>query len=137
MDLFEKLIPYLESVDQYEIDELLFVGPIFTLALIILVFILIHEYSMLKIQSEVYKLRELLPICANCKKIRDGEGYWHQVEEYITNHTDTKFSHGICQECTEMLYPELKKINGRFNNEIYKIHDKANSRADAKSRATD
>ena len=44
-------------------------------------------------------LSGLLPICANCKKIRDDQGYWHQVEAYISNHSEAKFTHGICPEC--------------------------------------
>jgi hypothetical protein len=117
VDLFEKLIPFLESLEQYEVDELFFVGLVFTLAIVILVFFLIYENSILKYQAEVNTLRDLLPICANCKKIRDSEGYWHQVEVYIANQTGTKFSHGICQQCTEILYPELMKINDRFNHQ--------------------
>ncbi|MFA5835116.1 MAG: histidine kinase N-terminal 7TM domain-containing protein [Bacteroidota bacterium] len=49
--------------------------------------------------ANVKTLGGLLPICANCKKIRDDEGYWNQVEQYIGKHTDAKFTHGICPEC--------------------------------------
>lgn len=52
----------------------------------------------------VKKLQGLLPICANCKKIRDDDGYWQQIELYISNNTDAKFSHGICPECAIKLY---------------------------------
>jgi hypothetical protein len=48
----------------------------------------------------------LLPICSNCTKVRDSQGYWHQVEKYIAGHTDVQFSYGICRECMETLYPE-------------------------------
>jgi len=54
--------------------------------------------------ANVRTLRGLLPICANCKKIRDGKGYWKQTEEYIEAHSDARFSHGICEECSEKLY---------------------------------
>ncbi len=54
---------------------------------------------------EVRTLSGLLPICAACKKIRDDEGYWHDVEEYISSHSDTEFSHGICPDCSKRLYP--------------------------------
>jgi len=54
--------------------------------------------------DEVKQLQGLLPICANCKKIRDEKGYWNQIESYIEGHTDTKFSHGLCEECAEKLY---------------------------------
>ncbi len=54
--------------------------------------------------SDVKTLSGLLPICASCKKIRDDQGYWNQIEAYIENHTDAHFSHGICAECQETLY---------------------------------
>lgn len=58
--------------------------------------------------SEVKTLRGFLPICANCKKIRDDEGYWQQIEKYIQERSEAKFSHGICPECADLLYPELE-----------------------------
>ncbi|HEY9595395.1 MAG TPA: hypothetical protein VHE79_13020 [Spirochaetia bacterium] len=53
---------------------------------------------------EVRELSGLIPICSNCKKIRDDLGYWNQVESYIQKHTDAQFSHGLCPECLESLY---------------------------------
>lgn len=58
--------------------------------------------------DEVKTLRGILPICSYCKKIRDDEGYWSQVEQYFSNHTNAKFSHGICPACFKK---EIKKIN--------------------------
>jgi len=58
---------------------------------------------------EIKRLRGILPICANCKKIRDDQGYWTQVETYIRDNTGTEFSHGICPDCAEKLYPEYYK----------------------------
>ncbi len=52
-------------------------------------------------------LSGLLPICASCKKIRDDKGYWSQVETYIERHSDAQFTHGICPECAQRLYPEM------------------------------
>ncbi len=67
-----------------------------------------------KALNEVKTLRGLIPICANCKKIRDDKGFWTQVESYIQAHSDATFSHGLCPECFEKLYPEIsKKIPGR------------------------
>ena len=57
--------------------------------------------------AEVKTLRGILPICANCKKIRDDKGYWSQVETYVAKHSAAKFSHGICPECAKKLYPEI------------------------------
>jgi|GEM_PF-4401160 len=59
-----------------------------------------------KALSEVKTLSGLLPICANCKKIRDDKGYWDILESYFMKHSDTKFSHGICPDCMKKLYPE-------------------------------
>ncbi len=59
--------------------------------------------------SQVKTLSGLLPICASCKKIRDDNGYWNQIESYIRDHSEAKFSHSICPECAKILYPELHK----------------------------
>ena len=60
-----------------------------------------------KALAEVKTLSGLLPICAGCKKIRDSENYWHQVDSYVTKHTNVIFSHGLCPDCVKRLYPEL------------------------------
>ena len=52
-------------------------------------------------------LHGLIPICAQCKKIRDDQGLWQRVEVYIRDHSDADFSHSLCPECTKELYPEL------------------------------
>ncbi len=57
--------------------------------------------------ARVKLLGGLLPICANCKKIRDDQGYWTQIEAYIRDHSEAEFSHGICPECARDLYPGL------------------------------
>ncbi|RME41393.1 MAG: response regulator [Caldilineae bacterium] len=57
--------------------------------------------------DKIKRLEGLIPICANCKKIRDDDGYWHRVEEYIEQHADVQFSHGLCPECRELLYPDF------------------------------
>jgi len=57
--------------------------------------------------KEIKLLRGFLPICMNCKKIRDDKGYWTKVEVYIRKHSGVEFSHGICPECALELYPEL------------------------------
>ncbi len=64
--------------------------------------------------SEVKTLGGLLPICSNCKKIRDDKGYWKQIESYITDHSDAEFTHGICQDCAKMLYPDFVDENGNI-----------------------
>jgi len=52
-------------------------------------------------------LRGLLPICCSCKKIRDDQGYWRQVEQFVSQHTGARFTHGICPECPLTLYGEI------------------------------
>ena len=51
--------------------------------------------------AEVRTLRAILPICSYCRRVRDDENYWHSVETYISEHTSTRFSHGICPSCYE------------------------------------
>ncbi len=57
--------------------------------------------------DNVKTLRGLIPICANCKKIRDDKGYWQGVDKYIGEHTEARLSHGICPDCFRELYPEI------------------------------
>jgi hypothetical protein len=59
-----------------------------------------------KTLDEVKTLRGLIPICANCKKIRNDRGYWDEVEVYVSNHSEAEFSHAICPDCAKKLYPE-------------------------------
>ncbi|NOT23035.1 MAG: response regulator [Nitrospiraceae bacterium] len=58
-----------------------------------------------KALRDVKVLRGLIPICASCKKIRNDGGFWQQLEEYIGEHSEAEFSHGICQPCVKKLYP--------------------------------
>ncbi|HNY26177.1 MAG TPA: hypothetical protein PLA90_06640 [Candidatus Sumerlaeota bacterium] len=57
--------------------------------------------------ARINTLHGLLPICCSCKKIRQDDGYWSQIEEYLQAHSDATFSHGICPECARKLYPEV------------------------------
>lgn len=57
--------------------------------------------------AKVKTLSGFLPICASCKKIRDDHGYWASVEQYIEDHSEAVFSHGICPSCAQKLYPEM------------------------------
>lgn len=56
--------------------------------------------------AKVKLLSGFLPICASCKKIRDDQGYWQQIESYISHNSEAVFSHGICPQCLQELYPE-------------------------------
>lgn len=56
--------------------------------------------------DEIQTLRGILPICSYCKKIRDDKGSWNSIEDYIHEHSEAEFSHGICQECAEKYFPD-------------------------------
>lgn len=58
--------------------------------------------------ASVKTLSGMLPICSSCKKIRDDQGYWRQVEAYVREHSSAEFTHSICPECIETLYPRDK-----------------------------
>ena len=59
--------------------------------------------------NDVRTLEGLLPICASCKKVRDDKGYWSQIEVYLRTRAAVEFTHGICPECSERLYGDMKE----------------------------
>jgi len=63
--------------------------------------------------AEIKTLKGFIPICAWCKRIRDDEGYWDQLEAYISKHTDAVFSHGLCPECAEKYRAEIKELSNK------------------------
>jgi len=63
-----------------------------------------------KALAEVRTLQGIIPICARCKKIRDDDGFWQQVEEYVATHSGAEFSHGLCPECLEAYQRELRDL---------------------------
>lgn len=70
--------------------------------------------ELLEARAQLKTLRGMLPLCASCKKVRDDEGYWHQVDVYIRDHSEAEISHGICPDCREKLYPEYAaRLKGR------------------------
>ena len=60
-------------------------------------------------ESEIKQLRDILPICAYCKKIRNDKNYWEQIESYISQHSEALFSHGICPDCADRVLAEIKE----------------------------
>lgn len=63
-----------------------------------------------ELEDALHKVKTLsgfLPICTSCKKIRDDNGYWNQIESYIQTHSDADFSHGICPDCAKKFYPDI------------------------------
>ncbi len=61
----------------------------------------------LKLQKEIKNLQGMIPVCAKCKKIREDDGFWEQIESYITKHSEAVFTHCICPECKDDLYGEF------------------------------
>lgn len=66
---------------------------------------LVHELQ--EALAKVKQLSGLLPICSFCKKIRDDQGYWSQVETYVAEKSEARFSHGLCPDCAGQLYPDI------------------------------
>ncbi len=74
-----------------------------------------RERLNIKLQDALDKIKTLsglIPICAGCKKIRDDRGYWNQLEEYLEQHSDASFSHGLCPECFQKFFPDAAKKKG-------------------------
>jgi steroid delta-isomerase-like uncharacterized protein len=59
------------------------------------------SYLLRQLVSEINTLRSIVPICSYCRKLRNDDGYWSNVEQYFDKHTNAQLSHGICQECFE------------------------------------
>jgi PAS domain S-box-containing protein len=69
-------------------------------------------------EAEITRLRELLPICSYCKKIRNDKNYWEQIETYITHHSNVMFSHGICPECEAKVLAEFEATINQTQKQI-------------------
>ncbi len=63
--------------------------------------------DLLRARTEIQNLKSLLPVCANCKKVRNDDGEWEPLEQYLHEHSGTSISHGICPECRKKLYPDF------------------------------
>jgi len=69
----------------------------------------------LRFTTQVRQLEAFLPICSYCKKVRDDQNYWQQIETYINARTGSEFSHSVCPDCyNRVIAPELKKLRGTF-----------------------
>ena len=91
------------SLDQWNLYEEIEKYP----ALAIELFRMLYRRFIALEKIMVDSIGGFLPICCNCKKIRDGKGFWQPIERYLMNHTEHEFSHGICPKCREELYPEV------------------------------
>lgn len=84
------------------------IGLVVAAVVLVLVSLTIKAY-----QSRIETLRGIVPICSFCKQIRDDQGYWSQVEAYVSKHTDATFTHGVCPACKEKHYSKFLKKTER------------------------
>ncbi len=110
LEIFFRGKKHLISSDRMQIIDLLFSS--FESALEKNQELLVSNKKLKEALNTVQTLKGLIPICSSCKKIRDDKGFWQQVEEYIVQHSNANFTHGICPECTKELYPEFKPKGG-------------------------
>jgi hypothetical protein len=107
------LLALLYLLAQFQIIEIAYSGTQSLASLAVYIFSASIFYSY-EINRNIYKkeitvLQGLLPICSYCKKIRDEEGQWHQMENYLNEEADIDFSQGICPECMSLHFPGFKK----------------------------
>ena len=112
LDAFERFADWSRAHESWQVDEVLMAAAVFAIACGLFALRrwrdLEDEIARRKEAEETTeRLRGLVPICAGCKKIRDGLGSWVAVEVYVAARTEAAFSHGICPECRVRLYPEL------------------------------
>ncbi len=121
-DLLEMIVEISSKHEAYEIDELVSSCIIFSICMVAFSFRRWREERQLnqmlvakneELQQAFRKIKVLegvLPICSYCKKIKDDEGDWLQIEQYIDHHSEAEFSHGVCPTCTAIPKQELKEI---------------------------
>ncbi|MFT5697746.1 MAG: hypothetical protein ACI8ZB_000600 [Desulforhopalus sp.] len=112
-DVLEKLVAWSNLHEQYEIDEI--ISTSFVLILLLFIFSMRRHHetvrktkNLQKALDEIEVLKGIIPICAYCKKIRDDEGIWNQLESYVRSHSSAEFSHGICPECYKKQLDEIE-----------------------------
>ena len=96
---------------------------------------LIHS-KLKEAYDEIKTLRGFIPICANCKKIRNDEEYWEAVEVYISKHSEAEFSHGLCPDCMQALYPDSYEKSVQRRQDILDVLSKR-GQANLKTIATE
>jgi len=117
-DFLEILVAFSRNHEQYEIDESV---SVVIFLVVVLAYLFMRRTQELSKQEKILQKRNkelesalkkikrlegILPICASCKKIRDENDTWHQMESYIDNHSEASFSHGLCPECEKEFYDE-------------------------------
>jgi hypothetical protein len=132
INLFETFYRWSRAHEEWQVDEVFTAFIVLTIGLSIFSFrrwreqvrehidlmrLMVEQKKMIvELQEANEKIKILggfLPICSHCKKIRDDEGYWQQVEKYISEHSEARFSHGVCPNCAKEHYAEfLDEENG-------------------------
>ncbi|GEM_PF-3331971 len=121
-DILERFLRFSQKHESWELDEWLIVALVWVVLLLVFLVRMNQKLKKQKEQlqkawKEVAELREVIPICAYCKKIRTDKGYWERVEEYFSKHTHAKFTHGVCPTCKEKLLEEIKEIKKEIQKE--------------------
>lgn len=120
-DFLEKIVEFSQRNKGSQVDELIVVAIYLMFAFLVIsvrywrgIAVADRELKkkaedLQKALGEIKQLKGIIPICSSCKKIRDDQGFWHQVESYLQSRSDAEFSHGICPDCMKKLYPNLGK----------------------------
>jgi hypothetical protein len=122
-DVFDKVIGWVYAHDTWQLDELFTVGVYLAIAMAVYAWRrhqeLLHSTTIRKqveaekarllpalerARADVTDLKKLIPICSSCGKLRDDQGYWNQLEEYLETHLHAKTDAGLCPECARKLY---------------------------------
>lgn len=118
IDVLERLVAITRHYEKWELDQIIAVTLFLVIAVAVFSIrcwieisaahtdLLAHNGDLQKALIQLKELKGIIPICSGCKKIRDDGGFWHHVESYLEAHTRAEFTHGICPECTNRLYPE-------------------------------
>lgn len=119
LDLLETVVNWSKQHEEYEIDEIISSSLFLVFCLLIFSVRRWRETqkksaALERALAEIQTLRGIIPICGYCKKIRDDEGVWNQLEAYIHTHSDAQLSHGICPECYEMQLRDLNRQQNQY-----------------------
>jgi ABC-type nickel/cobalt efflux system permease component RcnA len=121
LDLAERFHEFVMRYEQWELDEII---PVAIYGLVAATVIMVGRWrealkavqreqqlnhKLQQALDEISQLKGILPICSFCKRIRDDEGHWQQLETYIRDHSAADFSHGICEDCLAKHYPDEPK----------------------------
>ena len=118
-DLFERLMQFCLKHEEQEFDEIIILLNFVFLTALVFSWrrwldirklgknLVTRNLELQEALRQIKLLQGVLPICSNCKRIRDDKNEWHQIEEYMSLHSEAEFSHGLCPDCARKLYPRL------------------------------